>query len=371
MSIPMPIPGLDPGPDYANNQNAGFLIVDSHNHTAGKGVPIPPAGLNISSNLTFQGNAATNLSYSSYAAGASATSSIQSISTAPASGINELFWTDSNGVATQITKNGVVNSTASSIPGESYGSGTFTWRQGSGSNTPANFDIGSITIRPNTALTTYGIQLSPPSSISSFYTITLPTIPTGATSLPLVMDNTGTMYASQIGGVQLTNYAVGTPQLQIGAVTNSILATQAVGQSNLALRTVDVATSGGIGDVVISNSCGSFSTSSYYVPVTNLSCTITTAGRPLQIFLHPSISGAGSFTTGNNMVMNVFIRIDGTVYFIITMGSTSYSGIQYPAGQAFIANVAAGTHTVDVYTSYTFGSGSYSISNIALVVYEI
>ena len=50
---------------------------------------------------------------------------------------------------------------------------TFEQAQDMLPTTPANFDIGSITLRPNVALTTNGVVLAPPSAISSQYQINL------------------------------------------------------------------------------------------------------------------------------------------------------------------------------------------------------
>lgn len=191
MNLLLPTVGGEPGPNYAFDVNNSLSIIDSHNHTPGSGVQITPAGLNINTSLTFQSNAATNVGYIGFFAQNASLSTIQTTYSAPASSINELWYTDSNGTATQITKNGVVNSVASSIPGQSYAAGTFIWVQGSGSITPANFDIGSIIIRPTVAGTTYGVELSPPSAISSEYAISLPLVP--ATTSVLTLSNSGVM----------------------------------------------------------------------------------------------------------------------------------------------------------------------------------
>src|SRR5208282_2814808 len=141
-----------------------------HDHSPGSGVPITPFGLDISSNLNIQNNELTNVYGITFSASA-ASLQTQFLYTAPQTGggINDLFYNDGAGNVIPLTKGGIVNAVASSIPGESYASGTFIWKQGSGSTTPANFDIGSVTIRPNIAATTYGVVVNPPPSISSQY----------------------------------------------------------------------------------------------------------------------------------------------------------------------------------------------------------
>jgi hypothetical protein len=59
MSLVIPTVGAEPGPLYATDVNASLTILDGHNHSPGSGVQITPSGLNISSNLSLQGNSIT------------------------------------------------------------------------------------------------------------------------------------------------------------------------------------------------------------------------------------------------------------------------------------------------------------------------
>lgn len=61
MGLSLPTVSSTPGPQWATLLNNAFTTVDSHDHTTGKGVPIPSAGISINSNLTFNNYAATNL----------------------------------------------------------------------------------------------------------------------------------------------------------------------------------------------------------------------------------------------------------------------------------------------------------------------
>jgi hypothetical protein len=218
MNLLVPTVGGEPGPNYAYDINNDLSLIDQHDHSPGRGVQITPAGININAPLSFNNNPAIQVSYLSLQAQSVAVSEVQSVSSAPASGINELWYTDSNGTKTQITANGVVNATAAAIPGESYSAGTFIWTQTQSSlpTTPANFDIGSITIRPNTAGTTDGVELSPPGSISSEYTLTLPLIP--ANNGVLLLDTSGNITAPNgfgtAGSVLTSNGSSTAPSFQ-------------------------------------------------------------------------------------------------------------------------------------------------------------
>lgn len=172
MNLPVPSVGSEDGPDYAFDINNCMTLIDRHDHTPGNGVLITPAAISINATLPFNDFPVTLLEYVNFQPQPSVTTTLDSLSVAPASSIDELWYTDSNGNSTQITKNGTVNVVASSIPGESYVAGTFIWTQTQSAlpTTPANFDIGSIILRPNTASTTNGVTLVPPSSVATSFT---------------------------------------------------------------------------------------------------------------------------------------------------------------------------------------------------------
>lgn len=56
------IPGVlsEPGPDYAVEVNADLVLIGSHDHTTGKGVRVPVAGLNINADLPVNVNNLNN-----------------------------------------------------------------------------------------------------------------------------------------------------------------------------------------------------------------------------------------------------------------------------------------------------------------------
>lgn len=61
MGLVLPTVSVTPGPTYATENNTAFTTVDSHDHSTGKGVQITPAGINITSDLEFNSNDATEL----------------------------------------------------------------------------------------------------------------------------------------------------------------------------------------------------------------------------------------------------------------------------------------------------------------------
>lgn len=229
MFLTIPSVGSQQGPDYALNVNADLSLIDQHDHSPGKGVPISSAGINVSADFTLNGHDLTNVGGVAFTAFTSNPSTVQFLYVAP--GIEtpvteDLWFNDGNGNQVQITSNGTVNATIASIPGESYAAGTFFWKQGAGSTTPANFDIGSITIRPNVAATTNGVRLVPPSAIVSQYDIALPLLP--SVNSFMAIDNSGIITSTIpiANGITASNIANGTITTTQISPTAGIVGTQ-------------------------------------------------------------------------------------------------------------------------------------------------
>jgi hypothetical protein len=61
MGIVVPVVSSELGPAWATELfNALIATIDAHNHTSGKGVQVPTAGININADLGFGGFNATN-----------------------------------------------------------------------------------------------------------------------------------------------------------------------------------------------------------------------------------------------------------------------------------------------------------------------
>jgi hypothetical protein len=351
MNLIIPTVGAEPGPTYAADINNDLTLVDQHDHSPGKGVQITPAGLNINASLNIQGNALSNVGSVILANQTSGDTTLQSLYAAPGgetpTATADLWYTDSNGIAIQITQAGIVKTTALSIPGESYSGGTFFWTQTQSSLplTPANFSIGSILLQPNTASTSKGVLLGPPSSpAASVQDIQLPLVPTGNTAF-MTMDTSGDM---------LTNVST------VNGITRQNLVP--VGQQ-------------------ISASCGNFSTNNS-IPggVTNLSVTITTTGRPVMVLIQPDGTGNSSsfyLSAGGTTTLlsgNIFIIRDSTTTLVATnlqadFISTTGPSYSFPATLTYLDTPSAGTHTYIVEANTT--STVLGITYCVLVAYEL
>jgi hypothetical protein len=319
-------------------------------------VQITPLGLDININLNIQNNDLTNVSGVDFSMPAS--SSVLTrlyTNTQSGGGVVDLFYNDGAGNVIPLTKAGVVNSTASSIPGESYSGGTFTWVQGSGSTTPANFDIGLITIRPNIASTTYGVQLQPPSGIASDYALVLPALPAAKGIVQL--DSSGNITATLVPDNSTIVISSNTLQVPSGGITATQIAAGAVGTTQIASAAV-TGPKLGLAGPITSTTSGLFSTSaSSYVTPTNLSVSITTTGRPVLLMLQgdtTTSSGKGGRIqcAGNSNYLLSFFRGVTNVSRLTFQSDVSAAGFvtdELPASAfACIDAPTAGTYT------YTF-----------------
>lgn len=90
---------------WGTTLNAALTLIDAHDHTSGKGPRITPSAINVNADLTFAGNAATNLKAIAFTAQASYTT-------------NNALWVNSSnndlyyrraGTDNRLTVNGVLN----------------------------------------------------------------------------------------------------------------------------------------------------------------------------------------------------------------------------------------------------------------------
>lgn len=328
MQLSIPTVGVDVGPTFAYQINTSLSLIDSHNHTPGSGAPVPSSGLNINASLPFNNQPATALKYLSFQSQTSATTTIQAISSAPTSGINELWYTDSNGNATQITSNGVVNATIGSLPGESYAAGTFTWVQGTGSTTPANFDIGGIIIRPTTANTTNGVQLIPSGSIASQYALTLPLVPA---SKKIMSTTSGGVIAADVDVDNSTLAFSGTVlSVKSGGITSSYIASNAnITGSQLSSSANIASTQLAACSLANHTNSSSYSTGlSTYTSIVTVTCS-PAASRPFAI----QFEGPSLVMTGDNartISVRLYNTTDSVAYYTWTMSVPSSGTLTLP-----------------------------------------
>lgn len=191
MGMLLPVPTVTPGPTYASENNDAFEVVDSHDHSSGKGVPVPSDGININADLSFNNFNATTLRSVRFTSQGSPLSLPADLSCLYVS-MGNLFYNNQLGQQVQITSGAAIDATsiggiggdyATSTALEFYTTFTRTFTFWSANNVPANLDAGSVTIREVTT-SPHGLTLASPTGLAADYTITMPpALPASTASL--------------------------------------------------------------------------------------------------------------------------------------------------------------------------------------------
>ncbi len=121
MNLDKPVPGITSGPTWAEMINDAFDLVDSHDHSSGKGVKINPSGMNINADLEFNGNDATELRTTRFESQAAPLSGGSEVGQLYRVG-GDLYWNNGSGAQVQVTSGtGVVanisNAFSTATPG--------------------------------------------------------------------------------------------------------------------------------------------------------------------------------------------------------------------------------------------------------------
>lgn len=113
MSLILPSVSSTIGPLWATELNTALTLVDSHDHSSGKGVKVTPSGLNINADLSMVSHNLTLVRVVAFDSQAAALSSadIRSVYSV----LGDLYWNNGSGTAVQITSGTSVQSSTSTI----------------------------------------------------------------------------------------------------------------------------------------------------------------------------------------------------------------------------------------------------------------
>lgn len=193
MNLTVPVTGVTPGPQWANDINSCMTTIDQHDHTPGNGVPISSSALSITSDLSLDNNALTDVEAVVFTAQSSFGSNQAVYVISP-----DLIYNDGNGNVVRITQNGSVSGSSGTITGLPSGTASASYQAGSGTfqfqsstNTPANGSFASVVIAQQTTSPNI-ITLKSPTSLASSYNVTFPTAVPSFTSL-LTMSTSGVL----------------------------------------------------------------------------------------------------------------------------------------------------------------------------------
>lgn len=395
MNLPIPVVGVDTGPDWANNINACFTIIDGHDHSSGNGVPITPAGLSIITDLSILNNNISQARSVRFQAQLSPLAESTDLGCIYESGV-DLYYNDGNGNQIRITESGGVAGTPGSISNltspasASYvaASSTFVWQ--SDTNKAANMDAGSLIVRKLTT-SSPGITIQAPSSLASNYALVLPALPasqkfmtldaSGNMAAPWAVDNSTIEVASSTT-VQVKDSGITTAKINDLAVTTAKINTGAVTQAKVANRAV--ANPAAAGEIALSSSTGTFTTnSSTYVTVETV--TITTVGNPVQLGLVPTGSSSDSAlvgadaSSGTSLTATLTWFRDGVAIarsvLVDTVGSSSAHGVSVPPNVMGFLDTgvigAAGTYVYTLQAKRDTANTNIYVQYCKVMAYEI
>jgi len=174
-----------------------FDTIDVHDHTTGKGVPVPSAGLRINADVAwaYSGTAYAITGAKGFATTPTAASSVTSYTNmlfANSSDSNNLYFRNSSGTNVQITSGSTINvSVVGGIGGDYASVGALLsfddatdsyWLQQQGSPRPwARIRVGDVDIYETAASVTQRIRLQSPAALAASYALTFPGALPGST----------------------------------------------------------------------------------------------------------------------------------------------------------------------------------------------
>lgn len=197
MGLITPTQGGDSG-TWDDKINAAFVQVDAHDHTSGKGVLVPVAGLNINANLPMGGFNLTGIGTLDFTAIAAPSSGSKRIFVNTSD--NELYWRSNAGVNVKITNGASLNITlVGGIVGDYSSVGAqvafddandrYTFKQNSATGW-ARMASGEVRIYETGTSDSVYVGHAAPAALGVSYTVTWPLGLSGQTG-PVVIDTAG------------------------------------------------------------------------------------------------------------------------------------------------------------------------------------
>lgn len=207
MGLITPTQGGDSG-TWDDKINAALALLDAHDHTSGKGVAVPVAGLDIDADLPLAGFGLTNLGKISFTTITAPTSGSKALFVNSAD--NELYWRTNAGVNVKLTSGTTINASLIGGIGGDYASvgaevafndadKVYTFKdQSSPTRKWARISGGQVRIYEHNTTESVYIELAAPAALGASYTVTWPTAVPAVQSL-LQMSTAGVVSTGGTG----------------------------------------------------------------------------------------------------------------------------------------------------------------------------
>jgi hypothetical protein len=247
MGLVLPTRGAPGSGTWGDTIDANYALEDAHDHSTGKGLPVPVAGLNIDADLPFSSlYAPTQLhrvQFSAIAAAGMTGSNNKSLFVSDGtSGLvaNELYWRNNSGNNVKISDGNSLNiSVAGAIGGDYSSVGAelnyddagkrYTFAEGtSDSNGWARIASGEVRLFETGTTETLFVGHAAPSALAVSYTVTWPLAVPASTEL-VSMDASGNIAVAGQHGTRTLIIPVTAPTAPGVAISEKTLATPGMG----------------------------------------------------------------------------------------------------------------------------------------------
>lgn len=213
MGLVLPTRGVGGAGVWDDSLDADLTAIDAHDHSTGRGTPVPTAGININADLTFSSlYAPINLHRLTFASIVALTSNNKSLFVSSAD--NELYWRSNAGTNVKITSGASLNVAAftggiggdytavsAAVAFDDAGD-RYTFKQNAGTGW-ARLASGDLRLFETGTSDSVFVGLAAPAALAGSYTITLPlTAPTTGTR-PVQMTTAGVITAGNSDNVQV------------------------------------------------------------------------------------------------------------------------------------------------------------------------
>lgn len=339
MSLILPDVLSTVGPTYATLLNAALSIIDSHTHAPGSGAQITPSGINISSDLSFNQNNATNLRSlrlypnSSFSTGINDRTCMYALN-------GELHYIDAAGNDIQMTLDGNLNLSAS-ITGLTLKDSALTLQYFGDTSKQMRFDASQITAGQTRVYSLPDVAAGTDTLVALTPTQTITNKTMGSTNTL-----TGVRMASITpNGSNTVTFPVATDTL-VGKATTDTLTNKILTGNTIASFTPDGGTHTLTAPSVTDTLAGIAATQT----LTNKTFTAPVQSS-YEVFTEistPSTPSAGT--------VSIYAKSDNNMYYLNSSGLEQQIGSGSTSGINYIANPGFENGTVTGWATYSGGT---------------
>jgi hypothetical protein len=382
MNLTIPDPSVTNGPEWAQNVADDLSIIDSHDHTASNGVPIPSAGIAIDADLSMNEFNLIDLR----------TLRMEPQGSTPSLGTDlnilyskngELAYRDASGNEVVITDNGSVAGAVGNITGlvppasASYSSGTKTIGFNQDTSKPAKLAISDILLYEFNNASANPITIKAPASVTSPYSLTLLAALPAAAGL-MVIDSTGDLSTVDADLGTNEQFAIRVNAagdgFEAAQLNSAALAPGGVNFDRRAVREPEL-TMAARGEVLRTAGSGNYGGSNITAQtVTNLTGSLEVGGSGVvKVMIVPDASVSEAYisadSAGGNKAL-VYLFRGGVAISQVAVSGQGLSTKSNPCITFIDTAAPAGTHTYEIRMSSSGGTGA-NMFNCCMVAYEI